>query len=92
MLPYWYDAIVPDLRGGRLVLVAAHGNSIRALVKHLDAIGDDEITRLEIPTGVPIVYDLDDQLHPTVAGGRWLGDPEAVRAAAETVRRQGEAR
>ena len=91
MLPYWYDAIVADLRAGHLVLVAAHGNSIRALVKHLDVIGDDEITRLEIPTGVPIVYDLDGQLHPTVAGGRWLGDPEAVRAAAEAVRRQGEA-
>jgi 2,3-bisphosphoglycerate-dependent phosphoglycerate mutase len=90
LLPYWYDAIVPDLRANRLVLVAAHGNSIRALVKHLDAIDDDEITGLEIPTGVPIVYDLDDALHPTVAGGQWLGDPEAVRAAAEAVRRQGE--
>jgi 2,3-bisphosphoglycerate-dependent phosphoglycerate mutase len=90
MLPYWYDAIVPDLRAGHLVLVAAHGNSIRALVKHLDRIGDREITQLEIPTGVPIVYDLDDQLQPTVAAGRWLGDPEAVRAAAEAVRRQGQ--
>jgi 2,3-bisphosphoglycerate-dependent phosphoglycerate mutase len=90
MLPYWYDAIVPDLRAGHLVLVVAHGNSIRALVKHLDRIGDREITGLEIPTGVPIVYDLDDQLQPTMAGGRWLGDPEAVRAAAEAVRRQGE--
>jgi 2,3-bisphosphoglycerate-dependent phosphoglycerate mutase len=90
LLPYWYDAIVPDLRVGRLVLVSAHGNSIRALVKHLDAIGDDEITELEIPTGVPIIYELDDDLHPIAAGGRWLGDPEAVRAAADAVRRQGE--
>ena len=90
MLPYWYDAIVPDLRAGRVTLVAAHGNSLRALIKHLDGISDDEIPGLEIPTGVPIVYDLDADLRPTVAGGRWLGDPEAVAAAAEAVRRQGE--
>jgi 2,3-bisphosphoglycerate-dependent phosphoglycerate mutase len=90
MLPYWYDAIVPDLRAGRVVLVAAHGNSLRALIKHLDGISDDAIPGVEIPTGVPIVYDLDDDLHPTVPGGRWLGDPEAVAAAAEAVRRQGE--
>ncbi|HSS08612.1 MAG TPA: 2,3-diphosphoglycerate-dependent phosphoglycerate mutase [Acidimicrobiales bacterium] len=90
LLPYWHDAIVPDLRAGHLVLVAAHGNSIRALVKHLDGIGDDAITQLEIPTGVPIVYQLDEALRPTIAGGRWLGDPEAVKAAAEAVRRQGE--
>jgi 2,3-bisphosphoglycerate-dependent phosphoglycerate mutase len=92
MLPYWYDAIVPDLRAGRLTLVAAHGNSLRALIKHLDRIPDDEITGLEIPTGVPIVYDLDGDLRPIVPGGRWLGDPEAVRAATEAVRRQGERR
>jgi 2,3-bisphosphoglycerate-dependent phosphoglycerate mutase len=72
MLPYWYDAIVPDLRAGRVVLVAAHGNSLRGLVKHLDGISDAEIPNLEIPTGVPIVYDLDDQLRPTVPGGVWL--------------------
>ena len=64
MLPYWYDAIVPDLLGGRTVLVAAHGNSLRALIKHLDAISDDDITGLEIPTGVPIVYRLDGDLRP----------------------------
>jgi 2,3-bisphosphoglycerate-dependent phosphoglycerate mutase len=90
MLPYWYDAIVPDLRARRVTLVAAHGNSLRALIKHLDGISDDEIPNLEIPTGVPIVYDLDDDLRPTVAGGRWLGDPAVVAAAAEAVRRQGE--
>jgi 2,3-bisphosphoglycerate-dependent phosphoglycerate mutase len=91
MLPYWYDAIVPDLRAGRVVLVAAHGNSLRALIKHLDGISDDDIPGLEIPTGVPIVYALGDDLRPETPGGQWLGDPEAVRAAAEAVRRQGQA-
>jgi 2,3-bisphosphoglycerate-dependent phosphoglycerate mutase len=91
MLPYWYDAIVPDLRAGRVVLVAAHGNSLRALIKHLDGISDEEIPSLEIPTGVPIVYSLGDDLRPVTPGGEWLGDPEAVRAAADAVRRQGQA-
>jgi 2,3-bisphosphoglycerate-dependent phosphoglycerate mutase len=72
MLPYWYDAIVPDLRAGKVVLVAAHGNSLRALVKHLDGISDEKIPNLEIPTGVPIVYQLDADLRPTQAGGDWL--------------------
>ncbi len=72
MLPYWYDAIVPDLRAGRVVLVAAHGNSLRGLVKHLDGISDADIPNLEIPTGIPIVYRLDDELRPTVPGGVWL--------------------
>ena len=72
MLPYWYDAIVPDLRANRIVLVAAHGNSLRALVKHLDGISDDKIPDLEIPTGVPIIYQLDDNLRPLQAGGTWL--------------------
>ncbi len=90
MLPYWYDAIVPDLRDGRVVLVAAHGNSLRALIKHLDGISDGDITELEIPTGVPVVYDLKDDLRPRTPRGRWLGDPEAVAAAAEAVRRQGQ--
>ena len=62
MLPYWYDAIVPDLRAGQVVLVAAHGNSLRALRKHLDGISDDDIVGLEVPTGVPIVYELDADL------------------------------
>ncbi len=72
ILPYWYDAIVPDLRAGRVVLVAAHGNSLRSLVKHLDGISDADIPNLEIPTGVPMLYRLDDDLRPTVAGGEWL--------------------
>jgi 2,3-bisphosphoglycerate-dependent phosphoglycerate mutase len=65
LLPYWYDRIVPDLRAGHTVLVAAHGNSLRALRKHLDAISDDDIVGLELPTGVPTVYDLDTNLRPT---------------------------
>lgn len=64
LLPYWHDAIVPDLRAGRVVLVAAHGNSLRALIKHLEGIADDDIVGLELPTGVPMIYEIDDQLHP----------------------------
>ena len=61
MLPYWYDAIVPDLAAGQTVLVAAHGNSLRALVKHLDGISDEAIAELNIPTGIPLLYELDDE-------------------------------
>ncbi|MGK2959581.1 MAG: phosphoglyceromutase [Acidimicrobiales bacterium] len=86
MLPYWYDAIVSDLRLGRVVMVAAHGNSLRALVKHLDHVSDDEITELNIPTGIPLVYELDDRLQPL--GSRYLGDPEAAKAAASAVANQ----
>ena len=88
MLPYWYDAIVPDLRAGRTVLVAAHGNSLRALVKHLDGMGEDEVVGLNIPTGVPLRYDLDDDLRPVKTGGEYL-DPEAAAAAIEAVKNQG---
>ncbi len=88
MLPYWYDAIAPEVLAGRTVLVAAHGNSLRALIKHLDGISDADITELEIPTGVPIVYELDGRLG--VSSRRALGDPEAIAAAAEAVRRQGD--
>ena len=88
MIPYWEDAIAPDVLGGRTVLVAAHGNSLRALIKHLDATSDEEIVGVEIPTGVPIVYDLDERL--AVVGKRELGDPEAIAAAADAVRRQGD--
>jgi 2,3-bisphosphoglycerate-dependent phosphoglycerate mutase len=88
MLPYWYDAIVPDLRSGATVLVAAHGNSLRALVKHLDGMGDDEVVGLNIPTGVPLRYDLDDDLRPLRRGGEYL-DPEAAAQAIEAVRNQG---
>ena len=90
MVPYWYDAIAPDLLAGKVVLVAAHGNSLRALIKHLDQLDGETISKLEIPTGVPIVYELDKGLRPLQAGGRWLGDPEAIAAAAEAVRKQGQ--
>jgi 2,3-bisphosphoglycerate-dependent phosphoglycerate mutase len=88
MLPYWYDAIVPDLRAGRTTLVAAHGNSLRALVKHLDGMGDEEVVGLNIPTGVPLRYDLDADLRPVRPGGEYL-DPEAAAAAIEAVKNQG---
>ena len=78
MLPYWQDAIIPALAAGQTVLVVAHGNSLRALVKHLDGIGDAEIAELNIPTGIPLVYELDDQFRPTVPGGRYL-DPDGGR-------------
>jgi 2,3-bisphosphoglycerate-dependent phosphoglycerate mutase len=88
LLPYWYDAIVPDLRAGQTVLVAAHGNSLRALVKHLDGIDDESIAGLNIPTGIPLRYDLDDQLRPVTRGGTYL-DPDAAAAAIEAVKNQG---
>ncbi|ACZ83962.1 phosphoglyceromutase [Streptosporangium roseum] len=88
MLPYWYDQIVPDLSAGRTVLVVAHGNSLRALVKHLDGIGDDEIAGLNIPTGIPLRYELDDDFRPVAKGGLYL-DPEAAKAAIEAVANQG---
>jgi len=86
MLPYWYDHVVPDLRRGSNVLISAHGNSLRALVKHLKGISDDAIPGLEIPTGVPWVFDLDRDLSPS--DDRLLGDPEEVRAKAEAVKHQ----
>ena len=88
MLPYWYDEIAPDVMAGKTVLVSAHGNSLRALIKHLESISDEDITSLEIPTGVPIVYEMNGDL--SIASKRELGDPEAIAAAAEAVRRQGE--
>jgi 2,3-bisphosphoglycerate-dependent phosphoglycerate mutase len=88
LLPYWYDAIVPELRRGQTVLVVAHGNSLRAMVKHLDAISDDAITKLNIPTGIPLRYDLDADLQPATRGGTYL-DPDAANAAIETVANQG---
>jgi 2,3-bisphosphoglycerate-dependent phosphoglycerate mutase len=88
MLPYWYDAIVPDLRAGRTVLVTAHGNSLRALVKHLDTIDEQTIVGLNIPTGVPLYYELDEDFHPITKGGEYL-DPEAAAAAIEAVKNQG---
>lgn len=88
MLPYWESDVVPDLRSGKVVLVAAHGNSLRAIVKHLDGISDDDIAGLNIPTGMPLVYRLDDDLRPTVPGGEYL-DPDAAAAAAAAVANQG---
>ena len=88
LLPYWYDGLVPDLRAGLRVLVVAHGNSLRALVKHLDGIGDEDISGLNIPTGIPLRYELDDSLRPTVRGGSYL-DPSAAAAAIEAVAAQG---
>jgi 2,3-bisphosphoglycerate-dependent phosphoglycerate mutase len=87
-LPYWYDQIVPDLRLGRVTLVAAHGNSLRAIVKHLDGMGDQEVVGLNIPTGIPLLYELDDDLKPVTTGGRYL-DPEAAAASIEAVKNQG---
>jgi 2,3-bisphosphoglycerate-dependent phosphoglycerate mutase len=87
-LPYWESDIVPDLRAGKVVLVAAHGNSLRALVKHLDGISDEDIAGLNIPTGMPLRYELDDDLRPVVKGGTYL-DPEAAAAAAAAVANQG---
>ena len=87
MLPYWYDAIVPDLLDDKVVLVTAHGNSLRALVKHLDGISDDDIAELNIPTGIPLVYRLDENLAP-LGAGEYL-DPEAAAAGAAAVAAQG---
>ena len=87
-LPYWESAITADLRAAKTVLVAAHGNSLRALVKHLDQISDDDIAGLNIPTGMPLVYELDDDMLPTVRGGRYL-DPDAAAEAAAAVAKQG---
>jgi 2,3-bisphosphoglycerate-dependent phosphoglycerate mutase len=86
MLPFWYDFIVPAVRSGRRVLVSAHGNSLRALVKHLDGIPDAEIPALNIPTGIPLVYELDDDL--AAVGHYYLGDPEKAAAAARAVAAQ----
>ncbi len=88
MLPYWYDGIVPDLRLGRTVMVGAHGNSLRGLVKHLEGMSDEAVIKLNIPTGIPLVYRLDEDLHPTVPGGEYV-DPEAAASAAAAVANQG---
>lgn len=90
MIPYWETEIVPDLKAGKTVLVTAHGNSLRALVKHLDGISDEGIAALNIPTGIPLVYRLDANLKPLVAGGEYL-DPAAAAEAAAAVANQGKA-
>ncbi|WP_168582335.1 phosphoglyceromutase [Gephyromycinifex aptenodytis] len=88
LLPYWEEQIVPDLKAGKVVCVAAHGNSLRALVKHLDGIGDDAIAGLNIPTGIPLVYELDDDFKPVTPGGTYL-DPDAAKDAIAAVANQG---
>ena len=88
LLPYWEAEVLPDLAAGKTVLVAAHGNSLRAIVKHLDGISDDDIAGLNIPTGMPLVYRLDESYQPQVPGGEYL-DPEAAAAAAAAVANQG---
>jgi 2,3-bisphosphoglycerate-dependent phosphoglycerate mutase len=88
MLPYWESDVTADLAAGKTVLVAAHGNSLRGIVKHLDNISDDDIAGLNIPTGMPLVYELDDSFAPVKVGGTYL-DPEAAAAAAAAVANQG---
>jgi len=88
LLPYWNEEIIPDLRTGKNILVTAHGNSLRALVKHLDGISDADIAGLNIPTGIPLLYELDEDFSPIKLGGEYL-DPTAARAAIEAVANQG---
>ena len=88
VLPYWEQRIVPELKAGRQVLVVAHGNSLRALVKMLDGLSEQAVVELNIPTGVPLLYEFDAALRPRES--RYLGDPQAIRAAAEAVKRQTE--
>ncbi|MBB1482565.1 phosphoglyceromutase [Tessaracoccus sp. MC1865] len=88
LLPYWEAHIVPDLAEGKTVLITAHGNSLRALVKHLDGISDEDIAGLNIPTGIPLYYELDEDFKPVTPGGRYL-DPEAAKASIEAVKNQG---
>ena len=88
MLPYWSEAIVPDLKENKTVLVTAHGNSLRALVKHLDGISDSDIAELNIPTGIPLVYQLNEAMSPVKKGGEYL-DPDAAEAAITAVANQG---
>ncbi len=90
VMPFWNDSIAPDLRAGKKILIAAHGNSLRALVKYLDGIADDEIVNLNIPTGMPLVYELDQNLKPIKH--YYLGDPEKIKKAMEAVASQGKAK
>lgn len=89
-LPYWHGSIVPQIQAGKKVLIAAHGNSIRALIKYLDNVSDEEIVGLNIPTGVPLVYELDDQIKPIKH--YYLGDAEEIAKAAAAVANQGKAK
>ncbi len=86
-LPFWHETIEPDVRAGKRVIIAAHGNSLRALVKYLDHVSDQDIVSLNIPTGVPLVYELDDALKPV--SSRYLGDADEVQKAMQSVANQG---
>ncbi len=90
MLPYWHTTIAPTVKTGQRVLIAAHGNSLRALVKYLDHVSEEEIVELNIPTGIPLVYELDADLKPL--SHYYLGDPDAIKKAAEAVAKQGQAK
>ena len=87
-MPYWQESIIPDLKAGKRVLVTAHGNSLRALVMHLDGISQSDIAELNIPTGIPLLYNLDADFKPIKKGGEYL-DPEAAKAAIQAVANQG---
>ena len=89
-LPYWHETIMPAIRGGKRVIIAAHGNSLRGVVKYLDNISDDDIVDLNIPTGVPLVYELDGNFSPTKH--YYLGDPDEIARAAAAVAAQGKAK
>ena len=88
-LPYWHEAVVPMIRAGKRVILSAHGNSIRALVKYLDDVSDADIVGINIPTGIPLIYELDERLKPV--RNYYLGDPDEIKRATEAVARQGKA-
>ena len=88
-LPYWHETIAPEIKAGQRIIIAAHGNSLRALVKYLDDLSEEEVLKLNIPTGMPLVYELDEDLKPIKS--YYLGDEEAVKAAMEAVANQGKA-
>lgn len=90
-LPYWNEQIVPQMKAGKQIIIAAHGNSLRGIVKHLDNLSDDAIMLLNLPTGIPFVYELDENLKPVVSM-KFLGDEETVRKAIESVAAQGKAK
>ena len=90
VIPYWQEAIVPEIRAGKKVIIAAHGNSLRALVKYLDNVSEKDILELNIPTGVPLLYTLDKDMKP--AGHRYLGDADAIARAQAAVASQGKAK
>lgn len=90
-LPYWNDTIIPEMKAGKKIIIAAHGNSLRGIVKHLDQLTDEQIMALNLPTGIPFVYELDENFKPVVSM-QFLGDEETVRKAIESVAAQGKAK